>query len=275
MMSVETKWNEHLSEEALHVFLEAPDDHSAAELRQHLMACADCRAEVSRLQIAQEFVRAHVETISRAAQPSPLRSQLHQLTHEMAMADMASELVENGETASKTSWWAGLLHSLSKALRAKVSAFSLPATALAAFCAAYLTVTTTSQPTDGLIEFQDAQGLVMTKTGEQPGLGFFHGAGKKEEKLVAYAGFLVSADRSGRYIQISWPEVDGARRYEVTLHEVSNNVRQQVDQISTDKTVWLIDRTAVQSGILYRLTLTGTTDKDFTFRHTGGFVLRN
>jgi len=273
-MSVDSRLEEHLNEEELHVFLQSPENARHVRKRRHLAECDSCRNKAAQLQIGQEFVLANVEVISQSSYSSDVTARLHQLTHESAMADMTSNFNDSKQTRRLSDLFSTVSGKIRQALSTRETLFTIPATAVATLFVAFLFIGEHFNQEREIVSFQDSPSLVMSKNSHKPGLGFFHNT-NKEESLVDYSGFNVSSDPTEGHIKVSWPEIDGALRYDVALEEISHNVSQQIDKISTNKTRWFIDRSSMRSGLLYRLTLTGTTKTDFTFRHTGGFVLRN
>ena len=166
-------------------------------------------------------------------------------------------------------------HWLSRLLAWRPPALSLPAVALASFALAFVVFA----PSDNvsppqLLSFQEGDALTLTLQSSQPGLGFFHGDGKSSKVVGNYAGFNVNQSSDGDFVEIHWPAIDGATAYSVELIEVSENVRQQVEQTRTQTTSWRVPKESVRSGVLYRLILSGATDDNYLFRHSGGFVMR-
>lgn len=276
----------HLSEETLHSFSRNPELASEQGTRLHLLSCTDCLTKLQNLQQQEELVKDHAEVICSDAQQSlegsqsnpqlkpQLRPQLHELTHQYAMQQSTEER-PSPQTSSTNKKKTSPITRLLDALIGQTTPFiAVPTAAVATFLFAFMILTTDDSSKEAIVSFQDSHALVLSQPQRQPGLGFFHQNGKDDRLIAEYAGFNVKADNSGQFIEVSWPTIDKADRYTVELIEMSNNVSQIIRQTSTALTVWKIDRGKVQTGQLYRLTLSGSTLDNFAFRHTGGFVLR-
>lgn len=284
----------HLSEETLHHFSRNPELASEQGTRLHLLSCTDCLTKLRNLQQLEECVKDHAEVICSDAQQSlegsqsnpqlnhqlrpqlkpQLRPQLHELTHQYAMQQSMEER-PSPQTSSTNKKKTSPITRLLDALIGQTTPFiAVPTAAVATFLFAFMILTTDDSSKEAIVSFQDSHALVLSQAQRQPGLGFFHQNGKNDRLIAEYAGFNVKADNSGQFIEVSWPTIDKADRYTVELIESSNNMSQIIRQTSTALTVWKIDRSKVQTGQLYRLTLSGSTLDNFAFRHTGGFVLR-
>ncbi|MFL0801611.1 MAG: hypothetical protein K6L80_14250 [Agarilytica sp.] len=264
---------QHLNEQELHAYTRAPDAADFQALRLHLASCNACRTKVQSLQEMETLLTQNANIICSDTRQSSLKTQLHELTHQFAMDEQVSLndkpiLVPK---RNKPSWLQGL-----KALfDVKMPIIGVPATAFASFVFAFLMFTSDNSMEGSVVGFQDSIALVLTQQQQPtPGLGFFHQPQKEERIVPEYAGFKVKSDNSGRFINIHWPAIENTEHYTIELLEISNGVSQHVSQVSTENTTWKIHRNSIRSGQLYRLKLTGTTTDKYTFRHTGGFVLR-
>lgn len=276
-MSLSTT-DQHLSEEALQHFAQAPEQEGLQQQRLHLLECQDCLCKLQNLQSLESLVKRHADVISSDAQTSALKSQLHELTHQYAM--------ENALESSTKGSASSLTQRLLSLFDIRTPILAVPTAATAAFLFALVIFAPDDSNRESGIErsieseianiasFQDSKLLALNKPQAQPGLGFFHGDGKAERLVPNYEGFNIKSDSSAEFIEISWQAIDQINRYNVTLYEISNNVRQQIKQTNTEQTHWQISRSDVQAGQLYRLTLSGNTHDNLSFRHTGGFVLR-
>ncbi len=255
----------HLDEEQLHQLADNAEDAKLRPQREHILDCTACREQLQQLQQIQAQVNAHAPMLSRASPSSETKAKLHALTHEYAMAH-----AQPASTASHAgpSW-------LQRIMTWRPPAISLPAVAMASFALAFVLFTPSQKETQPqLLSFQEGHTLELTAKMAQPGLGFFHGDGKSSKLIGNYAGFKVNQSNDGDYVEIHWPAIDGATGYQLELIEVSDNVRQQVEQTTTESTLWRVPRDTVRSGVLYRLILSGSTDDNYLFRHSGGFVMR-
>ncbi len=272
----------HLSEETLHHFSLNPERASEQGTRLHLLSCSDCLTKLQNLQHLEELVRDHAEVICSDAQQSlgdsqsspQLRPQLHELTHQYAMQQAMDEKLTPQSSSHQKKKPSPISRLLDALMGQKTPFIAVPTAAAATFLFAFMIFTSGDSPKEAIVSFQDSHTLVLNQPQRLPGLGFFHQSGKDDRLIAEYAGFNVKADNSGQFIEVSWPAIDKVDRYTVELIEMSNNVSQNINQISTALTFWKIDRSKVQTGHLYRLTLSGSTLDNFAFRHTGGFVLR-
>lgn len=274
----------HLSEETLHHFSQDPEFTSEQETRRHLLSCTDCLAKLQNLQHLEELVKDQAEVICSDAQQSSgdsqsnlqLGSKLHELTHQYAMQQSMEEKLTFQSTSTTTSKHKTnpVTRLLGAFMGLKTPFIAVPAAAAATFFFAFMIFTTEGSPKGAIVSFQDSHALALSPPRLQPGLGFFHQDGKGNRLIAEYPGFNVKTDNSGQFIEVSWPAIDNTNFYTVELIEMSNNVSQHVNQTSTALTFWKIDKTKIQTGQLYRLTLSGSTLDNFSFRHTGGFVLR-
>ncbi|MFL0804552.1 MAG: hypothetical protein K6L81_12600 [Agarilytica sp.] len=264
---------QHLSEQELHGLSHAPDEAGFHTLRLHLATCHKCRSKLQSLQEAEALLTQNLDIICSDARQSPLKTQLHELTHQFAMDEQTSLDPESAPaTRRNTPSWLQRVRTL---FDLKMPVIAVPATAFASFVFAFLMFTPDNSIEKSVVGFQDSNALVLTQQRQPtPGLGFFHQQGKEDRIVPEYAGFNIQVDDSGRFIAIHWPAIVNAESYTVELLEISNNVSQHVSQVNTESTTWKINRNSVRPGQLYRLKLTGMTTDKYTFRHTGGFVLR-
>ncbi len=264
---------QHLSEQELHAFSFAPDGERFQAVRLHLATCDTCRVKLQSLQEMEALLTQNLDIICSDTRQSPLKTQLHELTHQFAMeAETPRDVThEHVRAQDKPSWFMRI----KQLFDIKMPVIAIPATAFASFVFAFLMFTADNSVKKNIVGFQDSNALVLSQQRQPtPGLGFFHQPGNEERIIPEYSGFNVQVDNSGHYIEIHWPAIINAESYTVELSEISNSVSQHVSQVSTENTTWKINRNSVRPRQLYRLKLTGTTTDKYTFRHTGGFVLR-
>ncbi len=264
---------QHLNEHELHAFSRAPESEDFQALRRHLGICNSCRNKLQTLQEAEALLTQNLDIICSDTRQSPLKTQLHELTHSFAMEELDSldTLSVPSNKQHTLSWF----QSIKKLFEHRMPVLAIPTTAFASFVFAFLILSTDNSVDKGIIGFQDSDALVLTQQQQPtPGLGFFHQPEKEERIVPEYGGFNVKVDNSRHFIDIHWPAIENAESYTVELLEISNSVSQHVSQVSTEDTTWKINRNSIRPGQLYRLKLTGTTTDKYTFRHTGGFVLR-
>lgn len=257
----------HLTESEMHMFIRNPDDSTLHRARQHLLHCHECRDKIDRMINVETLILENAAQISLNHSTSAFKTQLHQLTHQFAMEDKLSQRQHNSGILSTFRTWVASM------VKIKAPALAIPTTAAATFFMALLLVNGSPNSSPSVVSFQDTDALVFIKP-SAPGLGFFHQAAEPHHVEQNFPGFTVEWNETSSYFEVRWPAINKVTQYHVELLELSQNVRQRIDETNTQDTSWKIEKSRVTPGKLYRLTLSGITEDSLQFHHSGGFILR-
>jgi len=142
----------------------------------------------------------------------------------------------------------------------------------AAAAAAFLTFSVfTSNPNDNglqILAYQDDPTISIFETAPTPGMGFFKAT---EANKQSFSGVSVKTLKDDKLL-LSWPVVNGATKYEITLKQFSKGkVLEVLSESSEVNSIEVAKR--LNPGSRYEWVLKGKTKQGGEFKAFGGFVV--
>jgi len=119
--------------------------------------------------------------------------------------------------------------------------------------------------------YQDKSQIIFKSSkGDVPGIGFF---GAAREKAEPFSGLSFEIEDT-ESLKVKWPEVKGARLYEIRVYSLDRENREMIAKAGTSgKTEVLLYVSGLKPGKRYEWELSGTTGNGNRFLAEGGFVV--
>jgi len=304
--------NQHPNIETLTHYADTPTAKEHRHVRQHLINCGACRSRVDQLTLLQQDIRKYIPRMNFSEHSPPadeslnekmemlidgqlkntpqaqisasiknsknvLKSALHYATHSAAMQrhleKQAANPAATHTNGNRTALPQRIINIVGRYLKKQTPIWT---TAPAAFAlSALLTVITLpllSKPTTAvgtIAVYQDNPTMSFKKGGlPNASIGFF---GDANSMSVPYQGMKISPIPGGG-IQFSWPPVDNAEQYALSLFQYSNNTKSLITDTSTQNTQHEFKALTLNNQHRYQWRLTGTTHDNQQFSSSGGFV---
>lgn len=270
------------------------------QLRLHLAACSECRAQLDAMtalaqyypwlpqaaceeqqqQRLEDYVAGRLPEQQMAAtrqaihdDPAALKAALHQASHRAAMQQtVADSPLAPARPRPASAVFPGMRQRLRDwfGMRAPLW-LSVPATALVVAVLAVGVQTMRSADDNGytIVNYQDNPVIQFRGKQPLPGIGFFNRA---DSGVAAYGELSVSMQHAGR-ISLRWPPVANALSYRMRLQVFQQGEKRTIGEVVTDHNTaqFSIDDSANASR--YEWVLTGQTRDEKTFLASGGFVI--
>jgi len=312
--------NQHPDIEILIDYADSPNAKAFSPVRQHLIHCSDCRFQVDRLStLQQDIVNAiprmafNVDSAQADAlldqkieglinnqldetsqqqvsaqlkeNNDALKSALHYATHSTAMQRHLAETAPRPKAEEINGNGVSLSQRLGRYIKAYLQKKTpLWRTAPAAIAlSALLTIiilpllNTPPAATNRIAVYQDNP-VMHFKKGVLPNasIGFF---GEANTMNIPYQGMKISAIAADE-IHFSWPSVQNAKQYTLTLYQYSNNEKKRLFNRSTQPSQLELNielnieqkGMALENNQRYEWQLSGTTHDEQQFSTRGGFV---
>ncbi|MEC4677538.1 MAG: hypothetical protein VST69_02135 [Nitrospirota bacterium] len=283
----------HPEDETLIAFFENPSAHEFKDLSLHLATCQSCRNQMSALSKLKETL-SEIATTSgmdhsdatmdtddvftkNQTHAQNLKAALHFESHRAAMDRSLSEYTEIPEKqqetvkqdASKKPGFAGLIR---KCLRLRTPFWlTAPAAGFAAIIFIFLFSPAFSPEVERLsiAAYQDNAVIEFQSKTARPGIGFFENARTNEKSFENINISLIK----NTDIALSWPPVENAIDYTLTLKMIQGGEKKGVDKITTNETHAVFQKNALEKNTRYEWRLSGQTRDDLIFQASGGFVI--
>lgn len=119
--------------------------------------------------------------------------------------------------------------------------------------------------------YQDRSEIIFKSSkGDVPGIGFF---GAAREKAEPFSGLSFEMEDT-ESLKVKWPEVKGARFYEIRVYSLDRENREMIAKAeASGKTEVLLYISGLKPGKRYEWELSGTTGNGNRFLAEGGFVV--
>lgn len=119
--------------------------------------------------------------------------------------------------------------------------------------------------------YQDKSQIIFKSSkGDVPGIGFFGAAREKSEPFSGLSFEMEDTDN----LKVKWPEVKGARFYEIRVYSPNRGNRKMIGKAGTSgKAEVLLHVSGLKPGKRYEWELSGTTSNGNRFLAEGGFVV--
>ena len=120
--------------------------------------------------------------------------------------------------------------------------------------------------------YQDKSQIIFKSSkGDVPGIGFF---GAAREKAEPFSGLSFEMKDSEKSLRVKWPEIKGARFYEIRVYSLDRENREMIAKAdASGKTEVLLYVSGLKPGKRYEWELSGTTGNGNRFLAEGGFVV--
>ena len=290
-MNSTTSDTRHPDDATLQAWRQTPQAADLHSVALHLAGCRECRSVVdaqARLQemgadlpllscdeteqtLVDELVYGQPDAGRRQSlldqirkKPAMLQSALYALAHRPHLSE--PETPQQAAAPSLSSRLAQYAQKFTAGWMA------IPATALATLLVTFLALQLwpANTPTQQLLAYQDDPSLHFIPVSRMPGIGFFSAAHQRSQ---AFGG--VNIEWRDPKVTLSWPAIDSAISYHLSLHGFSQGKKRLLKSIESTKTSATI-KLAEKSGTRrFEWTLSGKTADKEQFFTRGGFVLRS
>jgi len=284
---------EHPEDEILIAFFENPSADEFKDLSLHLAGCQSCRNQMSALSKLKETLL-EIATTSRMdfsdatmdtddvftenqRPPQNLKAALHFESHRAAMdrsliqdtKTHTQKQEKTQETVSKKPDFGELIR---RCLRLRTPFWlTAPAASFAAIIFIFLLFPAFSPEVEQLsiAAYQDNAVIEFQSKTAAPGIGFFEHARTNEKSFENIKISLIK----NTDIALSWPPVENAIDYTLTLNIIQGGEKKGVDKMTTKETHVIFRKNTLEKNTRYEWRLSGQTQDDLIFQASGGFVI--
>ena len=285
-------------------FAETPNASEYASVALHLVSCQQCRSQVAaykktlshlkenptilsstldeqqhhlnEIQIAQyvdktineeayQSLKQHVDSCNAC-----LKAALTYASHSQPVK--SSDTATLGDAEGSLSGWFGKLKDKINDSFSAVMAVPVTAAVTAAVTLAILPGISNRSDIEAPIvaSYQDSPYMTFSSSdASHSGIGFF---GEAAEEKKAFTGMQISITTEKSYL-FTWPSVEHATHYELTLYTIEDEARQMVAQVDAGNDNRAVVSESLMYGKRYEWVLRGDTADNRQFSTRGGFVL--